>query len=462
MITLKQFTGQSISPTDDATLYEYFSGSQSGILYGCAVTHLGSNQLRVASGRGMILGRSFIIEQETILAPLSQSGAQRGRLMVRIDLGNAKKPIELVAQTSATLAEPVQQEINRGGSIFELPLAEFDVDATQVSNLKSVAKKLLPPGSLKTITGTYTGDGTSSRSIVLENTPEWVMVYGISEAFITPTSGGPINIYCAVGGTDGCSKGLFIQEGGFRVLNHSNNPPDGKKVILNQKDKQYAYIAQIGGGVVDNTPMEGDEPPIALKDIAVGTKLKTADGKTFVMVAKNHKNYSANSVCLMSEALGAASQWSSYQIAYYNQSYPDLNAKAFGDTLPEKIKSRLVDTRIKNKSYNFSTDVEETSRKCFIPAVGELIPNFADEAAGVSCYEYFTRAGWQGFGEKVWTRSPAAKTDEYILNADGKSTSKVSVAQDGEPLSNVFIIVLEDAVQCSATANTDGSYTLIG
>ena len=32
MITLKQFTGQTITPTDDAALYDFFSSRQSGII----------------------------------------------------------------------------------------------------------------------------------------------------------------------------------------------------------------------------------------------------------------------------------------------------------------------------------------------------------------------------------------------------------------------------------------------
>lgn len=247
MITLKQFTGQSISPTDDAALYEYFSSAQSGILYGCEVTHLGSNQVQVASGRGMILGRSFLVEQEVILVPLSQSEQQKGRLSIRIDLGNTEKPIEFTTVSGASLEDPVQQELNRGGSVFELPLAEYDVDATQISNLKSVAAKLLPPGTIKTITGTYVGDGESSRTVTLEGNIKWMMLYAVSEMIIVPASSGPINIYAAWGSDKGSSKGLTVDGVTFRAAQHRDTPPDGKKVQLNASGKTYVYVVQIGG-----------------------------------------------------------------------------------------------------------------------------------------------------------------------------------------------------------------------
>lgn len=142
MITLKQFTGQNITPTDDATLYELFSSSQAGIIYGCNVTSLGANQLQVSAGRGMILGRSFVVEQETILAELAPSGNMKGRLSIKIDLGNAETPISFVSVAAGVLPEPEQEELNGGGSVFEMPLAEYDVDAIQISNVTMVAENV--------------------------------------------------------------------------------------------------------------------------------------------------------------------------------------------------------------------------------------------------------------------------------------------------------------------------------
>lgn len=142
MITLKQFTGQNITPTDDATLYELFSSSQAGIIYGCNVTSLGANQLQVSAGRGMILGRSFVVEQETILAELAPSGNMKGRLSIKIDLGNTETPISFETQVGSVLPSPTQEQLNRGGSVYEMPLAEYDVDAIQISNVTMASENV--------------------------------------------------------------------------------------------------------------------------------------------------------------------------------------------------------------------------------------------------------------------------------------------------------------------------------
>ncbi len=52
-INLKQYTGSTITPTDDALLYDFIMSEQSGIFEGCEVTHLGANQLQISDGRGL-------------------------------------------------------------------------------------------------------------------------------------------------------------------------------------------------------------------------------------------------------------------------------------------------------------------------------------------------------------------------------------------------------------------------
>ena len=173
MITLKQFTGQNITPTDDATLYELFSSSQAGIIYGCNVTSLGANQLQVSAGRGMILGRSFVVEQETILADLAPSGNMKGRLSIKIDLGNAETPISFVSVAAGVLPEPEQEELNGGGSVFEMPLAEYDVDQIQISNVTMVAENVYMASPWGETTATAsTGEGTVSITSKLKGMKE--------------------------------------------------------------------------------------------------------------------------------------------------------------------------------------------------------------------------------------------------------------------------------------------------
>ena len=73
-ITLYQINGVMVPPVADARLYQMLSGGAVGIVQGCEVTSLGGNQLQIASGWGICLGRVFQVEQETVNAAVSTSG----------------------------------------------------------------------------------------------------------------------------------------------------------------------------------------------------------------------------------------------------------------------------------------------------------------------------------------------------------------------------------------------------
>ena len=145
MLTLKQFTGSLVTPTDDALFYDFLLSGQCGIFEGCEVTHLGANQLRVSSGRGVILGRIFTVEEETIQAAVSPGGEVDGRLLIRVDVANGEKPIEFVTQAETPLPGLTQEDINRDGSVYELPLAVYKVTELLISGLERVAEPVQTP-----------------------------------------------------------------------------------------------------------------------------------------------------------------------------------------------------------------------------------------------------------------------------------------------------------------------------
>lgn len=138
MIDIKQFAGKIITPKDDALLYEFLV-NQNGIFEGCEVTHLGANQLQIASGRGIIKGRIFVVTQETINATVSDSGTKLGRLIIRVDVSNVETPISFVTQIGATLPDLVQEDINRDGTVFELPIVTYTATELLIDNLTPVA-----------------------------------------------------------------------------------------------------------------------------------------------------------------------------------------------------------------------------------------------------------------------------------------------------------------------------------
>lgn len=87
MITLLQYNASIVTPTDDAYLYNHII-NDSGIFTGVEVTTQGGNIINVSDGRGIILGRNFVVEAQTINATLPTSGSVPGRLLIQIDMAN--------------------------------------------------------------------------------------------------------------------------------------------------------------------------------------------------------------------------------------------------------------------------------------------------------------------------------------------------------------------------------------
>lgn len=138
MVTLHTIDGGTVDAINDALLYDFIIG-QNGIATGATVTSEGALLLHIDSGWGVIKGRIFSIEAETISATPSKSGTVNGRLILQIDITNTINPITFVTQAAATLPALQQEDINNNGTIFQLPIATYDVNEVAVSNLQMVA-----------------------------------------------------------------------------------------------------------------------------------------------------------------------------------------------------------------------------------------------------------------------------------------------------------------------------------
>ena len=87
MVTLKQYNGSTVQPTDDAVLYNALL-AESGVVQGANCTIIGASQIQISSGRIMVCGRMVTVDNELVDANISPSGSQPGRLILRVDMAN--------------------------------------------------------------------------------------------------------------------------------------------------------------------------------------------------------------------------------------------------------------------------------------------------------------------------------------------------------------------------------------
>lgn len=153
-ISLVTFAAKTVTPQDDALVYESALGS-GGIIYGAEVTIKNANTLHVNAGHGVICGRKFTVYDADIPVALSSSGTLLGRLYIHLDLSNASDPIELLTETGQTLSPLEQDEnVNIVNGIFDINIATFTVSTSTIGDLRNVYPKVsyANSGSLITIT----------------------------------------------------------------------------------------------------------------------------------------------------------------------------------------------------------------------------------------------------------------------------------------------------------------------
>lgn len=175
MVTLHTFDGGTVNAINDALLYDFIIG-QNGIATGATVTSASALLLHIDSGWGIIKGRIFSIEDETISVTSSTSGTVKGRLILQIDITNTTNPIAFVTQAAATLPALQQEDINGNGTIFQLPIATYDVNEVAVSNLQMVApvveaiKERIDSAQSAASTAQNTADTAVTKANAAQNT----------------------------------------------------------------------------------------------------------------------------------------------------------------------------------------------------------------------------------------------------------------------------------------------------
>lgn len=140
-ISLLRYDEANVTPRDDAILHDFIVGA-TGVISGCEITHLGSNQLQIAAGRGIIQGRDFVVTQQTINATVSDSGTKHGRLIIEVDIENTTTPISFKTQMASSLPALTQEDINEDGTVYQLAMATYDISTVLISNLSVVDNSL--------------------------------------------------------------------------------------------------------------------------------------------------------------------------------------------------------------------------------------------------------------------------------------------------------------------------------
>lgn len=146
-LTLHTYTGHTVPASTDRIFYNKLTGNVSGVVEGITPTASGGLDIHVTDGWGIIKGRLFTVEAETITVTGAFEGTMKGRLILQIDMSNDSSPISFISQVDGTLPALVQEDINAAGTIYQHPICTYNVTPTTVSNLRAVDNVRITPAS---------------------------------------------------------------------------------------------------------------------------------------------------------------------------------------------------------------------------------------------------------------------------------------------------------------------------
>lgn len=162
--------GQNVSPSDDGRLYDQIFTD--GLFEDTAITHLGVNNIALGAMYGIICGRDFTAEAQTVAVELPEDDAgTTGYIYVEIDtssddvitIGSALDPFT-----------PTYEDLNTNGAIAQMIIATYVANSVAVTSV-SPAYQLASAGSvLPGSTATLEADQAVSNHSV----GEFILLHG--------------------------------------------------------------------------------------------------------------------------------------------------------------------------------------------------------------------------------------------------------------------------------------------
>ena len=178
------FSKQAVSSNDDAHIYKMLFGGRKGRTKGCKMT-FGVDDIYISEGCFIASNRLIeITSTETVTSPVVSSGTTYFRLVFEIDLTKSNTTAEFnqgaFKVISAASDYPVlkQDDLDNGGSIYQLPFARFTKTISGIGNFVSELETIgYAPGNINVYVSTSGNDASGDGS---ENYPYRTIQHAIN------------------------------------------------------------------------------------------------------------------------------------------------------------------------------------------------------------------------------------------------------------------------------------------
>lgn len=122
--------GQNVSPSDDGRLFD--QAFTDGLFEEATITATGGNTITLSALYGIICGRDFTAEAQTISATLPDSDTATGYVYVEFDTSS-----EDIISIGTALAPftPTYEDINVNGAVVQMVIAQYEASAVAVTSV---------------------------------------------------------------------------------------------------------------------------------------------------------------------------------------------------------------------------------------------------------------------------------------------------------------------------------------
>ena len=143
--------GQNVSPSDDGRLFDQIFTD--GLFEETTITHLGANNVALGAMYGIICGRDFTAEAQTVAVELPEDDAgTTGYIYVEIDTSS-----DDVITIGSALAPftPTYEDLNTNGAVAQMIIAEYVASSVAITSLTPsyvmATSGSVLPGSVATV-----------------------------------------------------------------------------------------------------------------------------------------------------------------------------------------------------------------------------------------------------------------------------------------------------------------------
>ena len=276
--------GQNVSPSDDGRLFDQIFTD--GLFEETTITHLGANNVALGAMYGIICGRDFTAEAQTVAVELPEDDAgTTGYIYVEIDTSSDDV---ITIGTALAPFTPTYEDLNTNGAVAQMIIAEYVASSVAITSLTPnyvmATSGSVLPGSVATV--------ETSPAVANHSVGEFILyggqLYSVTAAIsvgesltpgtnITATSAGA-ELTTLKNGLSPVKINPVIEPAASSVITLVDNTTYrvGRMVFISMR-------IQVSGSYGQANVMMSGFPPI------YGTTLST--GQNAVAVASNKKRF---------------------------------------------------------------------------------------------------------------------------------------------------------------------------